>query len=117
MTPPEDAPPEEPEGDDEAARSRVGELLDPFFTDSSLWPVLIAAVLIFVVFGAAILLFAVRTRNLFAVVALIALLFMSADAVRADWRGRRPGRAGGFVLGIWLAAAGVAAVAASYGIL
>jgi hypothetical protein len=85
--------------------------LTPFFRDSSLWPVLCVAVMIFVVLGAAALLMAFVERNLFAVGAVLLLFWISVDA---SIRARRRGRSPRLVIGIaayWLLATGAALAA------
>jgi hypothetical protein len=88
-----------------------------FFQESTLWPVLItggaglAAILAFA------LTTALRTRNPALLFAIAALVVLSADLVRRDWRGARPGFFGGALLALWGLAAGMALVAGRYGLL
>jgi len=86
--------------------------IEPYFRDSSLWPVLVVAATILVTLVAAILVLAVGDRNPAAMAALLALVWMSADATLREIRSRRRlGLVGGAILAVWVlgAAAGVAA--------
>ena len=76
---------------EEAAGSRIDSWIRPFFDDSTLWPVMIVAIAIFVTMGTAMLLIAVRERNLFATAAGVLVFWMSVDIVVRD---RRKGRFG-----------------------
>lgn len=95
MTGPEPAPdPDAPRG--------VELWLAPFFRDSTLWPVLAVAIMIFVLFGAWGLLLAVFERNLFALGAMLLVFWMSVDVVI---RNRRSGGAKlivGCIVGFWV---------------
>lgn len=91
--------------------------IDPFFSDSMLWPVLIVLVTAFAIFGAAVLLLAVRTRSFFAIAALLVLVVASAEALRSDLHRRRVGRAGGLILVLWTLSALLALAAARFGML
>ncbi|UCE87586.1 MAG: hypothetical protein JSU66_07690 [Deltaproteobacteria bacterium] len=90
---------------------RLEDWIRPLFTDSTLWPLLIVAILSLVTFGSAILLLAIRTRNHFALAALVILAWLSADASRSDLRRRRLGPVSGLILAVW-STAGLVAVAA-----
>ncbi len=87
-----------------------------FVQESTLWPVLITVI----VGLAAILAFglstALRTRNPPLLLAVAALAVGSAEFVRRDWRGRRPGLVGGALLGLWALAIGLAVGAGRYGL-
>jgi hypothetical protein len=75
--------------------------LAPFFRDSSLWPVLAVAIMIFVLFGAWGLLLAAVEGNLFALCAMVIVFWMSVDIVI---RNRRNGGAKlivGCIVGFW----------------
>jgi len=86
--------------------------IEPYFRDSSLWPVLVVAAAIFVTLVASVLVLAVGDRNLAAMAALLALVWMSADATLREIRSRRRlGLVGGAILAVWVLAA-AAAVAA-----
>jgi hypothetical protein len=89
--------------------------IEPYFRDSTLWPVLVVAVSILVTLVAAALLLAVVDRHLYAMAALLALAWMSGDAMLRQLRSRRRlGLVGGAVLGIWALGA-AAALAARLG--
>jgi hypothetical protein len=103
----------EPEGD---GGSRLERWLGPYFTDSTLWPVTFAAVVVLVLLGAALLIFAARERNPFAAAALLGLAWISADAVRSSRRAGRLGAVGRAILALWALVAGVAAAALALGL-
>lgn len=105
--------PEAPEEPEEAPG--LDRHIRPYFSDPALWPVTIVLLIVFATFGATILLTALRSRNLFAVGALLALAVATAEAVRLDLRRRRLGAASGLILGLWALSALVAAVAAWFG--
>jgi len=87
------------------------------FQESTLWPVLItgaAGLAAILAFG---LTTALRTRNPAAAFAVAALAVGSAELVRRDWRGARPGIAGAALLGLWALATVLAWVAGRYGLL
>lgn len=88
-----------------------------FFTDSTLWPVLVAAIGAGTTLGAAMLLWSVRDRNLFALAAVAVLVVVSGDAVVREVRRRRIGPVGGTILGLWVLAAAVAWAAGRSGLL
>ena len=88
-----------------------------FFEDSTLWPVLAVAVLIFTTLGAALLLLGLLDRNLFALAALIVLVWMSIDVMLR--RRRAHGRVGliGVLLGLfWGLSIAAAVVVAQLGL-
>lgn len=93
-------------GDDDPSeeRERVGldRHLAIFVEESTLWPVLVAAVLALTTGGAALMLLALGDRNLFAIAALLILLWMSVDFTV---RRRRLGVAGGLILTFWVSSA------------
>jgi hypothetical protein len=91
---------------------------EPFFRDSSLWPVLVAGVAILVTLLATVLVLAVGDRNPGAIAALLALAWMSADATRRQLRAhRRPGLLGASILAVWALATAAALAARWSGIL
>lgn len=98
---------EEHEPDEERERVGIDRHLAIFVEDSALWPVMLAAVLAFTAGGAALMLLAVAERNLFAVAALLILLWMSVDFLV---RRRRFGAIGGFIVALWVLS-GIAAFA------
>jgi hypothetical protein len=104
-------PGSEPPNDAEQDRSRLDAWLGPFLTDSLLWPVAIVLGAGLALFGAAILLLALE-RNAFAWVALLGLLFATADGLRGDLRRRRLGPGAILILAVWVLSI-LAAVAAS----
>lgn len=93
-------------GDDDPSeeRERVGldRHLAIFVEESTLWPVLVAAVLALTTGGAALMLLALGDRNLFAIAALLILVWMSVDFTV---RRRRLGVVGGFILAFWVLSA------------
>jgi len=75
----------------------------PYVREPGLRILLIAAVGIFVTFGAWMLAGAVRSRSVPAVAAALLLGVASAEAVRSDVRSRgRPGIVSAIVLALWL---------------
>lgn len=88
-----------------------------FFQESTLWPVLITAAAGLAAILAFGLTTALRTRNPALLFAIAALAVGSADLIRRDWRGARPGIAGAALLGLWALAAVLALVAGRYGLL
>ena len=92
------------------ADERVGadRWLRPYFEDSTLWPILLVAVAIFVSFGAVLLLLGVVERRLSALAALAVLLVLSGDLVQRELRSGRFGLVTGSVLLLW----GLSALAA-----
>lgn len=105
----ENAPqPEEHDG----SEHRTLRFVRPFFEDSTLWPVLIVAVVSATLFGATLLLVALAGRNLFALAALVILVWMSVDSLRQDWKRRRGfSLLGRGVLGLWALSAAAAGAA------
>jgi hypothetical protein len=92
--------------------------IEPYFRDSTLWPVLAVAAAIAVTLVAALLVLAVVDRNLYGMGALLALGWMSADAARRDLRARRRiGLVSGAILAVWALGAAAAFAARSGGIL
>ncbi len=88
--------------------------IEPYFRDSSLWPVLAVALAILVTLVAAVLLLALVDRNLPALAALLALGWMSGDATLRQLRARRRlGLVGGSILAVWALGA-LAALAARF---
>jgi hypothetical protein len=100
----------------EPEESSLDRFLEPFFTDSGLWPTVFVAGGIVATFGAAIVLMALRARNLFALAALALLVVMSGDVLQRDLRQRRLGRASRVVLALWSLVTLTAAGALTLGI-
>ena len=91
--------------------------IEPYFRDSTLWPVLVVAASILVTLVAAVLLLAVVDRNLSAMAAVLALAWMSGDAMLRQLRARRRlGLVGGAILGVWALSAAAALAARLAGI-
>ncbi len=80
----------------------------PYFSDPSLWPVMLVLAAVLTTFGGVLLLLAFAERNLFAQAALALLALMSADGLRPSLRQRRLGLGAGLILGSW-ATSGLAA--------
>jgi hypothetical protein len=95
MTHGEAEPPPHPE------ERSVDRWIAPFFHDSTLYPVSIAATAIGVTLGSTLILLAFADRNLFALAALLLLVWMSADAVYRDLRRRRLGLASRAIAALW----------------
>jgi hypothetical protein len=94
-TPPDPAPGEP---------RRLADHLLEYVRDPTLWPVLLVAVAIFVTLLAAVLLSALRQRNLFAMTALAALAGVSADAIARELRGGGARIVTSVLAGLWLLA-------------
>jgi hypothetical protein len=91
--------------------------IEPYFRDSSLWPVLVVMAAILVTLVATLLLLAVGDRNLAAMAALLALGWMSVDATLRQLRSRgRLGLVGGSILAIWGLGIGAAIAARQSGL-
>ena len=91
--------------------------LRPYFTDSTLVPVLLVAAGCFTAVGAGIIAWAVRGRSLAALAALVLLAGMSVDALLRDRRRRgRLGLASRSVLALWALSAAAAAAAVALGL-
>lgn len=73
-------------------RAGADHWLEPFFTDSALWPVVLVAAGCFGTLGAAILVAALYVGNYAALAALLLLAWLSFDVVKRDRRGGRLGR-------------------------
>ena len=106
MTEPEAPTPSEPDERDERDERdepRGVELwLAPFFRDSSLWPVLLVAIAIFVLLGAWALLLVFVDRNLAALGAILLVFWMSVDVWVRSRRGGGSALLLGCVAGFWL---------------
>ncbi len=100
-----------------AAADGVSRHIRVLFQESTLWPVLITAATGLAAILAFGLTTALRSRNPALLFAIAALAVGSADLVRRDWRGTRPGAAGGTLLGLWALAAAMALMAGRYGLL
>ena len=70
-----------------------------------LWPVAVAVLLAFSAFGAAILVFALRARGLFAGAALLVLIFLTVYGLDVDIRERRLRPQSRVVLALWATSA------------
>ena len=91
--------------------------LEPYFHDSTLWPVLVVAAAIAVTFAAALLLLALADRRLNAMAALALALGASVRFAVREWRARRRlGLGARSLLGLWALAAVVAFAANRLGI-
>ena len=89
----------------EESENRAELWILPYLEDSSLWPVLIVVMAALAAFLAPILLYAVYHLNIQAMLAALLMLWLTARAVRWEWRIK--GRPGGlaFVLAlVWFAA-------------
>ena len=86
--------------------------LEPFFTDSALWPVVLVAAGCFATLGAAVLVAALHARHYAALAALLLLAWMSFDVVKRTRRKGRLGLLGRCVIGLW----GLSALFAGAGI-
>lgn len=83
-----------PDSPEERRRREPDHWLEPIFSDSTLWPLLLVMLLILVTLGAALLLLALADRNLFAMAALAVVAIVSVDVCRHDlgsagWAGSR----------------------------
>jgi hypothetical protein len=96
--------------------SAVDRHLRVFFTDSTLWPVLVSAAAIFVALGAALWLLAVEDRNPLAIAALLLLAILSFEWVHRDRQRGRLGLASRSLGVLWLASAAAALLASWAGI-
>ncbi len=108
--------PEPPQESEDAFDRAVDRHLAIFYRDPTLWPVLVAAIGAVLTLGASTLVFAVRERRPYALAALVVLAWVSADAVYRDLSRRRFGVASRVVVGLWVAAAGAAVLAARLGL-
>jgi hypothetical protein len=105
-----------PSPSERATGSRLDAWIEPYFRDSTLWPVLVVAAAILVTLAAALLLLALVERDLYAIAALLAAGWISGDFVLRDVRGHgRVGLAGGTLLALWAMGAVAAAVARGLG--
>lgn len=85
------------------------EHLREFFRDPALGPVVAVVTIIIATFGAAMIIFALEQRNVFALAALAITLVASGHAVVSDLRRGAFGLASRAVLVLWVASALVAA--------
>ena len=107
--------PEEGEGAP-TQTSRFEVWFRPFLEDSALWPVTLAAGASLSVFGAMVLLLALRERSVYAALVLAALAGATFDAL---WRARRVGRAGLLIAALaalWIASGSLAWLALRLGL-
>ena len=95
-------------GDPDEPQS-IGDHLREYLRDSALWPVLIVGIAIFATLGGAVLLTALRGRNLFALLAIVVIACVTADAVIREVRKGGPGLVCGIALSLW-ALSGAAAL-------
>jgi hypothetical protein len=100
----------------EPERSAGERHLRVFFEEPALWPVLVAAAGGLSTLLAWLLASGFRTRSPLLLFGIAALAVASAEQVRRDWRGARPGQLGGALLGLWALGVGVALVTARYGV-
>jgi hypothetical protein len=87
-----------------------------FFEEAALWPVLVAAAGGLGTLLAWLLVTGLRTRKPLFLLGIAVLVVASAEQVRRDWQGRRPGLLGGSLLVLWALALAIAALTARYGI-
>ena len=88
----------------------------PFFEDAGLWPILAVLVLSLCTMGAAALLAAFLSRNLFAVAALALLALLSIDIVVRCWRRPSSRLFAGCIVGFWVGSAALAIAGLAVGI-
>lgn len=86
--------------------------LAAFVEEPTLWPVTLVLLAHVVLFGAALLVFALRDRNPFALAALAILVIGSGDGLLRAASARRPGQARAAILGLWACSAAAALLAA-----
>ena len=86
--------------------------IEPFFTDSTLWPVVLVAAGCFATLGAAVLVAAFYAGHFAALGALLLLAWLSFDVVKRNRREGRLGLVGRCVVGLW----GLSALFAGAGI-
>ena len=102
----------EPEGP-----QTVEELIAPFFTDSTLWPVLLVVMGGLATLGAAVLVGAIYYRNLLAAAALLGIAGIAFDVVKRHRRLQGSmGRLGWTIIALWLLSAAIAIGAALLGL-
>lgn len=101
--------------DPRTPRSFSEHLLE-YLRDPSLWPVMLVSLAIFVTLGATILLVALRSRNRFVLLGLIALIGITIDAVVREIRARGPGPTCALAAVLWGLSALAAAAAVASGI-
>lgn len=102
----------EPEG-----HPTVEELIAPFFTDSTLWPVLLVVMGGLATLGAAVLVGAIYYRNLLAAAALLGIAWIAFDVVKRHRRLQGSmGRLGWTIIALWLLSAAIAIGAAVLGL-
>jgi hypothetical protein len=95
---------------------KIERFLRPFVEDSTLWPVSLVVLAHAVVFTAALVLFAVRDRQLWALLGLAVLLALTGEWVYRDLRRGRLGVASGAIALCWGLAALVAWAASASGL-
>jgi hypothetical protein len=87
-----------------------------FFEEPALWPVLVAAAGGLGTLLAWLLATGLRTRSPLLLLGISVLAVASAEQVRRDWRGARPGLLGGALLVLWGLGTALAVVTARYGV-
>ena len=91
--------------------------LAPFFTDSSLWPVLVVVASCLSTLGAAVLVAGIYHQNLPAAAALLGLAWISFDVGRRRRRENgRLGMLGWSIVSLWALSAAIAGLAISLGL-
>ncbi len=95
---------------------RIDGWLEPFFSDSTLWPVGLVLLLVLATLLAALWLLALGSRSPLAALALALLAAASAEGLWRDWRRGGPGRASALMLALWASSALIAGLAAGVGL-
>ncbi len=91
--------------------------IEPFFAESTLWPVTLVLILSLVTFGAGLLLLALEGGNVFAIVGVLLLAGMSVESVVRDLRkGGGARRVSQLVVTFWVLSGLLAGLAAWTGI-
>lgn len=88
----------------------------PFFQDSTLWPVLAVLVICLSTIGGTVLLAALKSQNLFALAALVLLIWMSGDIVIRARRNHTNQLLAWCILALWLGSVAAAVIGISAGI-
>lgn len=119
MSSPEGGDPEARRDGDEAegGLAQVDRFLRPLLSDSTLWPVLIVVLAILATFFASVVLVAWRRQSLFAVAALLGLVWLTVEPLRGDLRRRRLGPTSALLLALWALVAAIVVVGARSGVL
>ena len=93
------------EDNDSDVPSGLDDWLEPFFSDSALWPVVLVAAGCLGTLGAAVLVAALYVQNYAAIGALILLAWMSFDLASRNRSNGRFGVLGRCIIGLWLISA------------